>query len=157
MSSPLAYDDDTAFSLADDAATVSAIVRRAGDRLAAARFDEWTGADIVGHLADTAELFAERVRRCLEEEDPLLPGVDTEALVDRRRRAPMDLMDLSRRLQRAHHLIVELLARPGAAGRTGVHGEWGRVTAAHLGAYHARHSRGHVADLAAAFPPTQPT
>ena len=154
MSAPFAYDDETAFSLADDAATVSAIVRRAGDRLDSARFDAWTGADIVGHLVDTAELFAERVRRCLEEEDPLLPGVDTDALVDQRRREPMDLMELSRRLRRAHHLIVELLARPGAPGRTGVHGEWGRVTAAHLATYHARHSRGHVAELAGSFPPT---
>ena len=50
--------------LADDAATISAIVRRVPvERLRAERFGDWTALDLIGHVADTAALFAMRVRR----------------------------------------------------------------------------------------------
>ena len=146
----LRYDEDVAFALADDAATVSAIVRRVGDeRLRAVRFGEWSAVQVVAHLADVAEVFAERVRRCTEEDSPFLPPI-AEGLVAPDRR---DVMDLAKRLLGAHQRIVQLLARPGAADRPAVHGEWGEVTAGHLAAYQAKHSREHVAELAAAFPP----
>lgn len=150
----LRYDEDATFTLADDAATVSAIVRRVGDeRLRAVRFGEWTAKEVIGHLADVSEVFAERVRRCVEEEQPALAAFDPDALAAERAKCDRDAMELSRRLLRAHQRIVRLLARPGAADRPAVHGEWGQVTAGHLAAYQARHSREHVAALAAAFPP----
>jgi len=76
----LSYDEDAAFRLADDAATVSAIVRRTPDeQLRAVRFGEWNAKQVIGHLAASAEVFAERVRRCIEEERPSLPGWDQDA------------------------------------------------------------------------------
>lgn len=150
----LTYDEDTAFSLADDAATVSALVRRAGpERLRAHRVGDWTAVEVVGHLADAAEIFAERIRRCVEEDEPAIASYDQDALARERGNAGADPLELSRRLQRAHQRIIELLQAPGAAERLGIHARWGRVTAAHFAAYQARHSREHVTELAEAFPP----
>lgn len=148
------YDEDTAFSLADDAATVSAIVRRTSeDRLEAVRFGEWTALQTLAHLADSAEIFAERVRRCVEEERPELASYDQDAHMAALAGQRLDPMDLSRRLQRAHGAIIALMQRPGAAARIGHHSEWGDVPAAHIAAYQARHSHEHVVELSAAFPP----
>lgn len=150
----LAYDEDTAFSLADDAATVSAIARRtAEERLRAARFGEWNAKEVIGHLADLAEVFAERVRRCVDEESPWLPSVDENALAGERRNGERDARELSKRLQAAHGAIIQLMRRPGAGERPAVHQEQGRVTAAHVAARCARHSREHVRELQEAFPP----
>ena len=147
----LTYDEDAAFMLADDAATVSAIVRRTpAERLRATRFGEWTAVQAIGHLTATAEVFAERVRRCLEEERPALPVMAEGAGAD----PDADAVDLSKRLLRAHQLICRLLQDERARARVGVHGEWGDVTAGHLATYQARHSHEHALELSRAFPPS---
>lgn len=144
------YDEDRAFSLMDDAATVSAIVRRVpADRLRETRFGDWTAVELLGHLTDVAEVFAERVRRSLEEDTPTLEAIPEGTLGDARR----DPMDLSKRLLRAHQRIVAYLQAPGAVDRPAIHSEWGRVNAGHIAAYQADHSKAHVAELAASFPP----
>lgn len=154
MTGLLGYDEDTAFSLADDAATISALVRRAGpDRLRDTRFGEWTALQLIAHLADTAEIFAERVRRCVEEHEPVIGSFDPDAQMGQFVQADADPMELSRRMLRAHQSIVQLMQRPGAPERVGTHAEWGRVPAAHFAGYQARHSHEHVAELAGAFPP----
>jgi len=154
MTDLLRYDEDTAFALADDAATVSAIVRRTPvDRLRATRLGEWTAVEVIGHLADAAEIFAERVRRCLEEDRPRLEPYDQDALAAERRNGERDPLELSRRLQSAHSRIVQLMQRPGAAARPAVHGAWGETDAGHVAAYQAKHSHDHVAELQGRFPP----
>lgn len=150
----LTYDEDTAFTLADDAATISAIVRRTPDeRLRAVKIGEWTAKEVIGHLADSAEVFAERVRRSATEDEPALPVWDQDAAHAERRNNEADAMALSKRLQAAHATIVQLLQRPGARDRIGVHADRGRVTAGWLGAYQARHSHEHVAELQPHFAP----
>ena len=150
MTELLRYDEDRAFTLMDHAATVARIVRTAGAaRLGATRFGEWTALDLIAHLTDVAEVFAERIRRSLEEDTPRLEAIPDGTLGG----AAPDPMDLSKRLLRAHQRIVAYLQTPGAADRPAIHGEWGRVNAGHLAAYQADHSKGHVAELAAAFPP----
>ena len=154
MADLLTYDEDIAFSLADHAATVSAIVRRTPDeRLRATRFGEWSAKEVIGHLADTAEIFAERVRRCIEENDPELPAFDQEQLARERNNQEGDAMQLSRRLQAAHQSMIQRLQRVGAAQRRGRHSEIGQVTAGHFAAYVARHAGEHVTELQRAFPP----
>lgn len=154
MTGSLGYDEDTAFSLADDAATISALVRRAGpERLRDTRFGEWTALQLIAHLADSAEIFAERVRRCVEEHEPVIESFDPDAQMGRFVQADADPMELSRRMLRAHQSIVQLMQRPGAPERVGTHAEWGPVPAAHFAGYQARHSHEHVAELAGAFPP----
>lgn len=152
----LAYDEDSAFTLADDAATVARIVRtNSADRLRAARFGDWTAVEVIGHIADSAEIFAERVRRCIGEDRPTLPSFDQDALAAERRNAERDPMDLARRVSVAHAEIVRLLVDGSARSRPGVHAEHGELDAGHFGAYQARHGHEHAAELAAAFPPTR--
>jgi hypothetical protein len=150
----LRYDEDAAFTLADDAATISAIVRRTPDEeLRAVKIGDWTAKEVIGHLADTAEVFAERVRRCLAEDRPELPSFDQDAFHAQRHNNDADPMALSKRLQAAHTAIVQLLQRPGTADRIGVHAELCPVTAGSNGAYQARHSHEHVVELQPLFPP----
>ena len=150
----LRYDEDSAFTLADDAATIARIVRTAGaDRLRATRFGEWTAIEVIGHLADSSEIFAERVRRCIEEDRPTLESFDQDAIAKERRNAERDPMELSRRVSTAHAQIVRLLMDERARSRPGVHSEQGELDAGHFGAYQARHGHEHAGELATAFPP----
>jgi hypothetical protein len=150
----LRYDDDTAFTLADDASTIARVVRTTTrDQLRATKFDQWTALEVIGHVADMAEVFAERVRRIVGEEKPRLPGVDQDAVHTERRNNERDPLEFSGRILAAHGEIVRLLAEPANRARTGVHGEWGEVDAAHFAGYQARHSHEHVVELAGRFPP----
>ena len=150
----LFYDEDAAFTLADDAATVSAIVRRTPDvRLRAVKIGDWTAKEVIGHLADTAERYAERIRRCVAEDRPALAIFDQDAVHAERRNNEADSTALSKRLQAAHAAIIQALTTPGATDRIGVHAERGELTAGWLGAYQARHSHEHVAQLQPHFPP----
>lgn len=151
----LRYDEDTAFTLADDAATISAIVRRTPDLgLRAVRVGDWTAKEVIGHLADIAEAFAERVRRCAAEDHPALPAVDQDVIHAARKNNDADALSLAKRFQAAHAEIVQLLQRPGVRDRLGVHAERGPVTAGWLGAYQARHAHEHVTELQPHFPPS---
>jgi hypothetical protein len=151
----LSYDEDTAFFLADDAATIARIVRTVpADKLRATKFDQWTALEIIGHVADAAEIFAQRVQRCIDEDRPAVAPYDPDAVAAERRNNERDPMELSKRLSAAHSRIVQLLQRPGAAERPGVHGDWGEVDAGHFAAYQADHSHGHTGELAKAFPPS---
>lgn len=154
MTDDLRYDEDTAFTLADDAATISAIVRRTPDAdLRGVKIGDWTAKEVIGHLADTAEVFAERVRRCATEDRPALPLFDQDAAHAERRNNEADATALAKRLQAAHAAIVGFLQRPGTADRVGLHAERGPVTAGWLGAYQSRHAHEHVVELQPLFPP----
>jgi hypothetical protein len=152
----LTYDEDSAFTLADDASTIARIVRTVpADRLRAAKFGDWTAVEVIGHLADSAEIFAERVRRCIQEDRPTLASFDQDAVARERRNAERDPLELSRRVSAAHAAIVRLLADERVRSRPGVHSEQGELDAGHFGAYQARHGHEHASELAAAFPPTR--
>ncbi len=150
MTEALTYDDDTAFALMDGAATVNRIVRTTPtERLREKRFGEWSAVQVIGHLADTADAFAERVRRAVEEDAPRLPAIAGGTGAD----PDADPVSLAKRLLASHQRIATALQDPAARHRPAIHGEWGRVTAGHLAAYQADHTTEHVAELAAAFPP----
>src|SRR5262245_51889973 len=135
----------------DGAATVARIVRTySADELRVKRFEEWSAVDLIAHLTDTAEVFAERVRRALEEDTPHLQAMPEGSRLDE-----SDPMELAKRLQRAHARLVALMQTPGAKYRPAIHAEWGRVNAGHIAAYQAGHTRDHVTELAAAFPPAR--
>ena len=151
----LPYDEDTALLLADNAATLARIVRTVPtDRLRTTRFGDWTAVEVLGHVADAGEIFAERVRRCIGEDRPALASFDQDALAAERRNAERDPMELSRRVSAAHAEIVRLLMDESARARPGIHSEYGELDAGHFGAYQANHAREHVAELAKAFPPS---
>ena len=151
----LRYDEDKAFLLADDASTIARIVRTVpAAKLRGTKLDEWTALEVIGHVTDAAEIFADRMQRCVDEENPRVASYDQNAIARERRNNERDPMELSRRLAAAHSRIVQLLQRPGAAARPGVHSDWGQVDAGHFAAYQADHSHGHTSDLAALFPPS---
>ncbi len=152
----LPYDEDTAFTLADDASTVARIVRTTdAERLRAKRFDEWTALEVLGHVADMADLFAERVRRIVAEDRPRLPSVDQDKIAAERRNNERDPMEFSRRIRAAHGEIVRLLTEQANRTRLGIHEEQGEVDAGHVAAYHARHAHEHLSDLGSAFLPAR--
>jgi hypothetical protein len=152
----LRFDEDSAFTLADDAATIARIVRTvSADRLRAVKFGDWTAVEVIGHLADASEIFAERVRRCVDEDRPALPSFDQDAIAEERRNAERDPMELSRRVSDAHAQIVRLLMDEPARSRPGIHSEYGELDAGHFGAYEANHAHEHASELGAAFPPTK--
>ena len=151
----LRYDDDKAFLLADDAATIARIVRTVpAEKLRGTKLDQWTALEVIGHVTDAAEIFADRVERCVNENNPRLASYDQDAIARESWNNEREPMELSRWLSAALGRIVQLLQRPGAAGRPVVHSDWGHVDAGHFAAYQADHSHGHASDLAALFPPT---
>jgi hypothetical protein len=109
----------------------------------------------MGHIADSAEIFAERVQRCIQEDRPALASFDQDELAKERRNAERDPMDLSRRVSAAHAAIVRLLMDERARSRPGIHSEHGELDAGHFGAYQARHGHEHAVELSTAFPPTK--
>ncbi len=151
MTDLLRYDEDAAFLLADDAATVARIVRTvSAERLGEKRFGEWGAREVIAHVAYTAEVFAGRIQRSLDEENPLvevMPSGDVPP-------GPLEPLEWAQRLRSAHGRIIKLLERPSAAERPARHPEMGQVDAGHFAAYQAKHSHEHVAELAEAFPPT---
>lgn len=148
MSELLTYTDEDARWLREDAEALAALVAGRDDAaLRATRIGEWTAKEVIGHLADTAELFAERVRRCINEERPFFPDFDTEAAVRERRHNERDAARLASRVATANEEIATLLAEPWNLERIGVHEVQGERTAGHFGAYHAEHAHGHVEEL----------
>ena len=150
----LRYDEDTAFTLADDAATIARITRMvSAAELRAKKFGDWTALEVIGHVADMAEIFAGRVRRIVTEDRPRLVSVDQDKVHAERRNNDRDPVELAKRVQAAHGEIVRLLMDAANRGRLGIHEEQGEVDAAHLAAYQASHAHEHTTELASAFPP----
>ena len=150
----LTYDEDTAFTLADDASTVARIARMVtADQLRAVKFDQWSGLEVLGHVADTADVFAERVRRIAAEDKPRLPNMDQDKVHAERRNNAREPMEFAKRIQAAHGEIIRVLSTPANRARLGIHEEQGEMDAGYVGAYQARHSHEHVTDVAAHFPP----
>jgi len=145
----LRYDDDDVMRLKDGAATVNALVRRAGrERLAERQFGEWSAIEVIAHVVDLAEVTRRRIERTVAEQNPRIESVPSGTLT-----ADRDPAALAKRLQAAHARIVDLLLEPGVAERPATHSEWGAANAGHFGAYHARHSDEHIRELSRAFPP----
>lgn len=144
----LEYGKEHETMLREDARDLVALVARYHDaKLRGTRIGEWTAKEIIGHLTDAAELFAERVRRCIAEERPGFPDFDAEGAVAMRRHNEADAKDLAARFAAASREIARLLAAPRNAARLGVHELQGERTAGHFGAYHAAHARGHLEEL----------
>lgn len=115
---------------------------------------EWAIIEVVAHLGDTDERTIERIRRILEEDEPMLEPYDQAALAVERNYIGMDLAEQVRRFAdlRAEH--VRLLEALDDAGwqRPGIHGEHGRVTVQQLTAHSAGEDGDHLAQIARLIP-----
>ncbi len=115
--------------------------------LSSRRIGDWSAKEVIGHLVDTAELFAERVRRCALEERPLFPDFDTESAVRERRHDEGVARRFAERFSAANEEIATYLAEPWNVDRVGIHDVQGERTAGHFGAYHAEHAHAHIEEL----------
>ncbi len=106
----------------------------------------WSTLEVVCHVADCEQFFADRMKRTLALDRPLLVGADgsryPEPVQDHRREVAeeLDLVDLTRR-QMARILR---LVPPEAWGRTAVHTETGLVTLRQLLLHAVNHLRHHL-------------
>jgi hypothetical protein len=112
--------------------------------------NEWAIIEVVAHLGDTDERTLERLRRVLEEDEPMLEPYDQAALAVERSYIEMDLDEQLTRFTdiRAEH--VRLLEGLDDAGwqRSGIHGEHGRVTIQQLTAHSAGEDGDHLGQIA---------
>ena len=111
---------------------------------------EWAVVEVVAHMGDTEERALARVRRMLDEDDPVLPGYDQEELARERRYIEMDLAEALERFEaiRAEH--AALLAGLDDAGwrRRGRHSEQGPMDVALYEAHVAGEDVDHMAQIA---------
>jgi hypothetical protein len=117
---------------------------------------EWSARQALEHLLFAEELFATRIRRLLEEEEPDLAAAAVWAETPPSDEGTADTGEpasvLAARIGDLRHATVTRLAQldDDAWGRAGSHPEWGRVTVLSQAAYFARHEASHLAQLAAA-------
>lgn len=110
----------------------------------------WAIVETVAHLADVEERFVGRIRRILNEDQPVLVAFDQAALADERnyRSLPLDP-----EVQRFETLRAEQIALleplPAAAwARAGRHQEHGDVTIQDLVGHLVAHDAAHLAEIA---------
>lgn len=90
----------------------------------------WGIVEILPHLRDWEEIYLERARQIVEDEQPHLPGFDDELWAierDYRGQDPKETMDDFRRLREEHLAILRPLP-PEAWERTGIHSYYGEIT-----------------------------
>src|SRR5579864_9092052 len=132
---------------------LEAAVREAGASTNQAAGDDWTPAEIVGHLGDAARYWGARMLRVVREDEPALPYWDENTMVDLAAYRYRDLDELLRvlRLTSAGN-VTFLRALPAEAWeRAGMHETRGRITLREIVATEAGHQQGHVRQLRAAL------
>jgi DinB superfamily len=112
---------------------------------------DWTVGDVAGHLRDSAQIFADRLRRMCRERQPQLADFVTDAperLADYRSRPPAQLLQ---QLRGAQDELLQTVAGVGATdlNRTGLHAVDGPVSVAEVLDFLPRHQRDHAEQLAA--------
>ena len=111
---------------------------------------DWSVVEVVAHLGDAEELAFGRVRRMVDEDDPLLPAYDQEALATEHRyrdRSLDEAFDRFTRLRAEQRAFLEALDEAGWA-RTGRHEEVGEISVRQLTAHMAAHDAAHLAQIA---------
>lgn len=113
--------------------------------------DQWSIKEVCCHLRDFSEIGGERIRRMLEEDDPLLPAYDQEALA-RQRDYQNDNMPLVLTALRAYsgglaYLLENLKEEDWR--RRGRHQERGPIIMATYAQRLAEHAREHLEQLRA--------
>jgi hypothetical protein len=115
---------------------------------------EWAIIEVVAHLGDTDERTLDRIRRMLDEDEPMLEPYDQAALAIERNYIGMDLDQQLARFAdlRAEH--VRLLEALDDAGwrRSGIHGEHGRITVQQLTAHSTGEDGDHLTQIARLIP-----
>ena len=132
---------------------LEAAVHEAGAGTDQTSADDWTAADIVGHLGDAARYWGARMLRVVREDEPALPFWDENTMVDLAAYRYRDLDELLRvfRLTSAGNVTFLRGLPAGAWERAGMHETRGRITLREIVATEAGHQQGHVRQLRAAL------
>jgi hypothetical protein len=112
---------------------------------------EWSIKEVCCHLRDFSEIDGERIRRMLNEDDPLLPSYDQEALA-RERDYQSESMPLVLTATRAFSggfaYLLENLSEEEWQ-RTGRHEQWGATSVAQLAQLQTDHASEHLEQIKA--------
>lgn len=110
---------------------------------------KWSAAQIVHHLADSESTSAQRLRKLLTEEHPVIQGYDQEAWAARLRYEDRDLAPALDAFRAARATTAQLF--PGMSetdwSREGWHAESGRYSAETWLRIYADHAHGHAAQI----------
>jgi len=111
---------------------------------------KWSTLEVVGHLSDAEQFYADRIKRTIALDKPLLMGVDPDrynAAFDYNTRAvevELQLLDLTR--QQLAPILRNL--SDNAWQRTAIHSERGMLTLRQLVELTTQHIRGHLVHIA---------
>lgn len=111
--------------------------------------DRWSISEVLAHVADLEQLYAERSRRMISEESPALQGYDQAQSPggDYSRGSAGEHLAHFVRARKATTAFLKGL--PASAGeRTGIHSELGSVTLAQMLNEWASHDLGHIRQIA---------
>jgi len=108
--------------------------------------DEWSPAELLGHLWDAEIAHAFRARLILAQHEPDLTGYDQDAWATLAKPAPAALLEAFIALRDAN-LVLARAAAPEAWERWGMHAERGRTTYRLLLETMAGHDRAHLEQI----------
>jgi hypothetical protein len=107
--------------------------------------DRWTVRQIVGHLADSEIVTADRMRRVIAEENPTLLAMDEKAWaekLDYGRRRFSQMVETFRRIRGENYELLNGLPEE-AFQRPGTHSERGQITLLDLLRIYTEHAENH--------------
>jgi len=113
--------------------------------------DQWSIKEVCAHLRDSTEIEGTRIRRMVEEDDPLLPAYDQDALARERdyQNQPMPpILTAIRAFSGGLAYLLENLSEEEWQ-RPGRHEEQGPVTVTQRAQRFANHARGHLEQMRA--------
>ena len=107
---------------------------------------KWTAREIVHHLADSETISAQRLRKLLIEDHPVIQGYDQERYAERLRYNERDLAPALEAFRAARATTAQILASMSAEdwAREGWHTESGRYSVEAWLRIYAAHAHGHA-------------
>ena len=107
---------------------------------------KWSAREIVHHLADSENISAQRLRKLVVEDKPVIQGYDQEVYATRLRYNERDLAPALASFRAARATTAQILAQMVDADweREGWHSESGRYTAETWLEIYAAHAHGHA-------------
>lgn len=122
----------------------------------------WSIAQVVAHLLDSELVYSDRMRWVIAENDPILPGFDENAWIERLGNDTMPIEESLHLFTVSRERMTKILRRCSESdfARAGRHSERGRLTLAELVVsathhvdHHLRFLYGKRANLGVAIPP----
>lgn len=157
---PYASTDELVATLASMPDQVAETLRSAGaDAVAGTALPSedadaaWNAPQVLGHLCDSARYWGARFARIVYEEEPMLPGVDQDAVMlafGHRYRTPDELL-ATYRLASAGNIALLSILPAEAWDRVGTHEERGRMTLREMVEVQADHEQIHHRQLRVAL------